>query len=460
MPNDQIPGTPINITGPMKENFIHSCLTRTGDHVDVVRKSDLRESYAAWLTEHHGRYDAKISNPEARKLYDLMEYILGPVDETVDATGHNVFVGLALSPQTHNPILSFPELDIEIPQHVPWNLTGEHLGSGGQGHVYLVTKRESNDGKEYALKALKNPATAQARDRFRREIEIVQDIDHPSIIQIHDYAKQDEDFQFYVMDYHPEARSLDDVILSQSTNPFHGNVSLSLDLFEKIVVAMGVCEKNDPKVIHRDINPENILLLKDGSIRLIDFGICHFENGETITLTDENVGRRNYTAPECESGGESPASIRSDIYSAAKTLWSAITSRNAFSREKPVFSPNPNSMQVMFPNNTETWHLEQIFTKTIRINPSDRFASTDELLESLADIRYKIERGFPPPEIAHIRCPSCGDRNFSDFPDAEKFFGQLEFRSFGAVQCDSCGYVILRNRSTRGNIKAEIKNLQ
>ena len=460
MPNNQNPGTPINITEPMREDFIHSCLTRTGDHDDVARKSDLRESYAAWLTEHHGRYDAKISNPEARKLYDLMEHILGPVEETVDATGHNVFVGLALSPQTHNAPPSFPELDIEIPQHVPWNLTGEHLGSGGQGHVYLVTKLESNDGKEYALKALKNPATAQARDRFRREIEIVQNIDHPSIIQIHDYAKQDDDFQFYVMDYHAGAQSLDDVILSQSTNPFHGNVSLSLDLFEKIVLAIGVCEKNSPQVIHRDINPQNILLLPDKSIRLIDFGICHFENGETITLTDENVGRRNYTAPECEIGDESPASVRSDIYSAAKTLWSAITSRNAFSREEYVFGTNSASMPTMFPNNAETWHLEQIFINTIRKNPADRFTSTDDLLESLAKIRYKTERGFPPPRIAHTRCPSCGDQSFSSFTNAEKFFGQLEFRSFSAVQCNVCGYVILRDRAIRNKIEAEIENLQ
>ena len=460
MPNDQNAGTPIIITESMREDFIHSCLTQTPNHDDVVRKSDLRKAYAIWLTNHHGRYNAGINNAEARKLYDLAEAVLGPIGEATDDAGHGVLTGLTLRHQTRNPNQNIPELDIEIPQHVLWDLTGERLGSGGQGHVYLVTKRESNDGKEYALKVLNNPATPQARNRFRREIEVVQNIDHPSIIQIHDYAEQEDAFQYYVMDYHAGSRSLDSVILSQSTNPFHGNVSLCLDLFEKIVVAIGVYEKNTPQIIHRDINPENILLLKDGSICLIDFGICHFENGETITLTDENVGRRNYTAPECEIGDESPASIGSDIYSAAKTLWSAITSRRAFSREEYVFGTNSASMLTKFPDKTETWHLEQIFINTIRKNPSDRFASTDDLLELLSEIRYKTERGFPPPRIAHTRCPSCGDRNFSDFTDAEKFFGSMYQRSFSARQCDMCGYVILFDRETRRNLNEKIENLQ
>ena len=89
--------------------------------------------------------------------------------------------------------------------------------------------------------------------------------------------------------------------------------------------------------MHRDISLNNILFLADGSIRLIDFGICQIEDGETISLTGESLGTRNYAAPECESGNDSNIDIRSDIYSAAKVLWSAITSREAFAREEPVF---------------------------------------------------------------------------------------------------------------------------
>ena len=347
---------------------------------------------------------------------------------------------------------------MEIPQCLPWLLTGKPLGSGGQGHVYLVTNRETNDGTEYALKVLRNPASLQARRRFCREIKAVQDIDHCSIIQVYDCAEEHDDFQYYVMEYHHEARPLASIIASPPTNPFHGNVLSSLDLFEQIIMAIGACEKNNPQITHRDINPENILLLKNGSIRLIDFGICHFENGETITLTDENVGRRNYTAPECEAGGTPVIGVHSDIYSASKTLWSVITSRRAFSREESVFKGD--SMQARFPDKTETWHLGRIFENTIRKDPINRFQKTEDVLELLAEVRYKIERGFPPLEVADSRCSSCGGKYFIDLPDASTVFGPLQSRSFSAVQCNECGFVVLRSKTILREKLKTIESLQ
>ncbi len=290
---------------------------------------------------------------------------------------------------------------------------------------------------------LNNPATLQARQRFCREIEAIRKLDHCSIIQIYDHSEEHDEFQYYVMEYHHGAQSLDSIITSSATNPFHGNVLLSLDLFEQIITAIDACQKNDPKITHRDINPENILLLEDGSIRLIDFGICHFENGETITLTDENVGRRNYTAPECETGGAPFVGVHSDIYSASKTLWSVITSRRAFSREESVFQDD--SMQARFPDKTETWHLGRIFERTIRKDPSNRFTQTEDVLEFLAEVRFKVERGFPPLELAYTRCPSCGGKGFDELPGAESVFGPSHRREFKAVQCIHCGYVVLRN---------------
>ncbi len=345
-----------------------------------------------------------------------------------------------------------------IPQDLPWELTGTRLGSGGQGHVYLVTNRELDDGREYALKVLKNSGTQQARQRFCREVEAIRELDHYSIIQVYDHSEEHDEFQYFVMEYHHGAQPLDSIIASSSTNPFHGNVLLSLELFEQIITAIDACQKNVPKITHRDINPENILLLKDGSIRLIDFGICHFENGETITLTDENVGRRNYAAPECEASGTPVVGVHSDIYSASKTLWSVITSRRAFSREESVF--RADSMQARFPDKTETWHLGRIFEKTIRKDPSNRFTRTEDVLELLAEVRYKIERGFPPLELASSRCPSCGGKYFTDLPGAETAFGPLECRHFSAVQCQQCGLVVLRNHIVLNERLRATGNLQ
>ena len=104
---------------------------------------------------------------------------------------------------------------MEIPQHLPWELTGETLGSGGQGNVYLVTNREKNDGTKYALKLLRNPASLQARKRFCREIEAIQDLDHCSIIKVYDHSEENENFQYFVMEYHHEACPLDSIISSK-----------------------------------------------------------------------------------------------------------------------------------------------------------------------------------------------------------------------------------------------------
>ena len=457
-PNASDDGVFIRITDSVREDFITSFLHRTGDQEDVVRKKDLRAAYAQWLTEKHGRYSAQIDNREAGKLYSLMDVILGPFDESVESNGYRVFVGLVLFLPVGNTFSRILEPGVEIPQHLPWEPTGKRLGSGGQGHVYLVTNKETDDDTQYALKVLKSPSTPQSRQRFRREIETIQKLDHNLIIRVCDYSKKDNDFLYYVMEYHHGAQPLDSIIASSSTNPFHGNVLLSLELFEQIITAIDACQKNDPKITHRDINPENILLLKDGSIRLIDFGICHFENGETITLTDENVGRRNYTAPECEVSGTPVAGVHSDIYSASKTLWSVITSRRAFSREESVFKAD--SMQARFPDKTETWHLGRIFEKTIRKDPANRFTKTEDVLGLLAEVRYKIERGFPPFELAHTRCASCGGKGFVDLPDAETVFGPLECRNFNAVQCQQCGFVALRNHFVLRERLRAIENLQ
>ena len=98
------------------------------------------------------------------------------------------------------------------------------------------------------------------------------------------------------------------------TNPYHGNVIKCLGLFKQIITAVRDCQAATLSVVHRDINPMNILVLPDCTIRLIDFGICQVQDGTMITLVDENVGARNYTSPECEAGSEDSISFLSDAY--------------------------------------------------------------------------------------------------------------------------------------------------
>ena len=332
-----------------------------------------------------------------------------------------------------------------IPDHLPWKPTGEKLGSGGQGTVHLVTHEDDPNKKLFAFKELHDPNHDQARKRFQKEIEAIKIINHPLIVKVMDHSDIEDDFLFYVMEYHPNAKTIEEAVFPPAHNPFHGNTLKCLDLFEQIIVAIGAYENQSPQITHRDINPQNILLLEDGSIRLIDFGICHFENNETITLTGENVGRRNYTAPECEAGGTPTTGVHSDFYSAAKTLWSVITSRRAFSREESVFGEN--STRSLFPDTPEAWHLQRIFERSIRKDPANRFQNTEDALGLLAEVRYKLERKLPTSETAHTRCPSCGGKSFSELPGTQNIFGSPDNRNFNVVHCNSCGFVVLRSHN-------------
>ena len=332
---------------------------------------------------------------------------------------------------------------MKIPPSKPWLSTDRTLGSGGQGSVQVVVSRDYQDGREYALKALSNQTSPQARARFRREIEVVRNLDHPSIVPIVDCSEPDDEFQYYVMEYYENARPLHKVISPGTSNPYHGNVLKSLDLFEQIVSAIGACEAANPQIVHRDIKPGNILVLPDESVRLIDFGICQIDDGTILTLVDENVGPRDYISPECESGNDSEIGAHSDLYSAAKVLWSAITSRKAFPREEAVHTNL--SMEMVFPRQLETWHLADIFEKTIRVRPSDRIGDTNGILAIVDEVRYLIKGGFPPLKDVAERCPSCGRKTLGAFSGGHSVFGNPNPRGVRSLICKTCGFGFVRN---------------
>ena len=188
--------------------------------------------------------------------------------------------------------------------------------------------------------------------------------------------------------------------------------------------------------------PKNILVLPDWTIRLIDFGICQVQDGTLITLLDENVGTRNYTSPECEAGEDGATGVHSDIYSAAKVLWSMVTSQRAFAREQPAFGNR--SMEQIFPEGPDTWHLFHIFEKTIRHNPRDRAQTASQVMELVSEVRYLVHGGFPALKSVRYRCTSCGLKEVEEVRGFLAPFGNLPGRIV-AVKCRSCGFVFLRD---------------
>ena len=180
-----------------------------------------------------------------------------------------------------------------------------------------------------------------------------------------------------------------------------------------------------------------------GSIRLIDFGICQIDDGTMLTLLDENVGPRDYISPECEAGNESEIGIHSDLYSAAKVLWSAITSRRAFPREQAVYGNL--SMEIVFPRQHETWHLTDIFEKTIRERPNYRVTDTNGIFAIVDEVRYLIKGGLPPLKDVEERCPSCGRKTLGEFRGGHSVFGNPNPQDVRSLLCNTCGFGFVRN---------------
>ncbi len=334
-----------------------------------------------------------------------------------------------------------------IPDHLNWKPLGKEIGSGGQGTVHLVYHKDDPDKTPRALKVLNKDASQDAHTRFQREIKAVCEIDHPAIIEMIDYSAQEDEFQFLVMEYHHGANTIEQMCLSPNhPNPFHGNTLKCLDLFEQLMSAIRTCESKPEPILHRDISPKNILVLPDESIRLIDFGLCHTVGDTTITLTGDHLGTRFYAPPECAPRSQFQPGIYTDIYSAAKVLWSVITSQTVFDREE-VNQPN-NSMQIIFLDNEETWHLDQIFKNTIRYNPSERLNRTGLVFHLVDEIRYAVSNGYPPLASVAYRCPSCGRKSVRASEYRGETFGGHMSDDLFAHECSACGFIFARRRET------------
>jgi serine/threonine protein kinase len=328
---------------------------------------------------------------------------------------------------------------MKIPPSIRWRATGRALGQGGQAAVVEVVDSKGEIQGRYALKGLSPGRPPKIYERFAREVGAIKTISHPFVVRVVDHSGSDSDFHYYVMELIDGAVPLKR-LLNTDSNPFFGNPLAALSFFADLLSAIQAWSGR--QIVHRDLSPSNVLILPDQSIKVIDFGICQIADAEPVTLSDEGVGTQNYMAPECESGAEGEVSVASDLYSAGKLLWSAITNLNAFSRERPAFASK--SMHAMFPENPASWHLHHVFEKTIRHSPGNRFSRVEDALASVRDVRYLIASHYPPIELIGERCPLCGFGVLSDFQGAHMVFGNPNPPGISAAKCSYCGYCFAR----------------
>lgn len=341
----------------------------------------------------------------------------------------------------------------KIPDDVPWTRTGNTLGSGGQASIDEVKPKDvvRFPDKLYTMKELRNVSSSQAKERFIKEIEAINSINDPRIVSIFDHSKADQSFQYYVMPKY-DAIILSDIIYEQES-PFLKNPIRCLQFIADCAEALHAC--HEKQIVHRDIKPENILVNnKTQSPTILDFGCCHKNNGDMITLTNEAVGTPDYMAPECGAGSPEEVSNRADIYSLGKLLWAIITGKRMFARENPAF--NSHNLQKIFPHNPDCWHLTLIFEKSIRNNSSHRYESCMVLAEHCRSLSRNFVGKHPPLEKVSITCPACGNSNepnhvpgqYEIRPDRLKMalrIQNIRDADVDCCQCYTCGYIYLWN---------------
>ncbi|MGO9636030.1 MAG: serine/threonine protein kinase [Steroidobacteraceae bacterium] len=275
-----------------------------------------------------------------------------------------------------------------------WN-TEKSIDEGGQGYVYLVTDSEGEKPGYFALKRLRDPSRTEL---FDREIRVIRRLNHPNIIRVEDFGVARAK-PYYVMEYF-ERGSLNKV----------GGSAFTADLNQAVAILIPVCSAlsaaHKEGVIHRDLKPPNILLRGDGTPVLADFGICHLDGDERVTMTDKAMGARDYTAPEMESGGGrrfGGPTDKTDVYGLGKVLYWMLSGGAIFSRE------DHRSAHLSDLLGAQKWeHVHMFLDHVLREKPSERLG-VEQFVKELQQVRHLVMGDFAPlkPSIG-ITCRFCG----------------------------------------------------
>lgn len=249
----------------------------------------------------------------------------------------------------------------------------EALGVGGQGIAYLATDLLTNfDSKSSArsvvLKEFVLPVHAessirlQALERFNREAEILQRLDHPGVVKISDYFV--EDHRGYLVLEHINGKSLRDRTLAGQR--LEG--ANLIQLIEQMCRILGYLTSLTPQIVHRDFTPDNLLVGNDGILKLIDFNVAHDKQGSSTATV---VGKHAYLPPEQFRGQPSP---RSDIYAMGCTLYFLLTGLDPEPLTQSSFEQATTPAEKI---------LSGIIYKCTALDENERFQTVDEILPLL-----------------------------------------------------------------------------
>jgi len=256
----------------------------------------------------------------------------------------------------------------------------EIIGTGGMAVVYKARCHRLN--RLVAIKILKDEYARdeEFRRRFHAEGEAVAMLSHPNIVQVYDVSSTDN-AHFIVMEL------IDGISLKQYMEK-KGVLNWKETLHFAIQIAKGLEHAHSRGIVHRDIKPHNVMVLKNGSVKVMDFGIARVMS-KSNTLTKEALGSVHYISPEQAKGGW--VDNRSDLYSLSVVMYEMMAGRPPYDGESPVAvaiqhinggAAMPSTLNPNIPGG-----MEQIIMKGMSLDAKDRYLSATEMLRDMDEFR-------------------------------------------------------------------------
>ena len=251
------------------------------------------------------------------------------------------------------------------------------IGHGAMGTVFEAIDGAS--GERVAVKILKKSlqANSVARQRFRREVEAASRIDHPVIIKIREWGEDAE--QTYIVMEYVDGQPLSKLLSPIAPFPLVNTVRIVHQ------VAGGLASVHRAGLVHRDIKPDNIMVLKDAAVKLSDFGVAKIPDS-ALTQAGELWGTLNYMSPE-QVQGRLDINGKSDIFSLGVVLFEMLTCKRPFGDgldatliRRIIENPAPR-VTTLKPGIPEVFDF--IVARALAKDPADRFVSCDEFAQAL-----------------------------------------------------------------------------
>lgn len=257
----------------------------------------------------------------------------------------------------------------------------ELIGVGGMADIYRANDLEEN--RIVAVKILKTEfaGSDEFLRRFRNESKAIALLSHQNIVKIYDVGFTDK-VQFIVMEY-VDGVTLTDYIEQQGLLKWRDAVHFTVQILRALQHA------HDRGIVHRDVKSSNVMLLRDGTIKVMDFGIARFNRENNKTMSDKTIGSVHYISPEQARGDITDE--RSDIYSVGVVLYEMLTGKKPFDGDNPMSivlkhmqstAKKPSELNSTIPEG-----LEQIVMRAMQKEPSQRYQTAGEMIKDLEDFK-------------------------------------------------------------------------